>query len=216
VAPAEAFLADQFPALARTKIAPTLKNAYAAARLLIDNEPILQVASAADNAGRIIQWAVDLGFDRLCQSGELPFEPRWRPFHKPTGRYLEMRASHSVITISQCANPKKQPRDVVFRANKRANNQRSLFRDNEGGDDQSNVGLVHVLLLHGYQELNFAYLGIPHERKKLGYHFKTKNLMMMPYEVQTPEPPMEVTDLELVMTMKEEIDKARRDHGGEG
>jgi hypothetical protein len=71
---AEALLLDQVPMTARAKIAPTLKSAYAAANLVIDNEPILNVASAQDNKGRIIQWAVDLGFQKLLESGGWSFD----------------------------------------------------------------------------------------------------------------------------------------------
>jgi hypothetical protein len=120
---AEAFLRDQIPLSLRSHIAPTLKTAYASAEALIKDEPILNVTSAIDNKGRIIQWAVDMAFERLVQSGQWPFDCRWVYFAKPTGRYLEIRPSHSAITISQVADPKKQPRDVLFRANKRLNGQ---------------------------------------------------------------------------------------------
>ncbi len=43
---AEQFLADQFPLWLRPLIPTTLKTAYAAAKTLIDAEPILQVESA--------------------------------------------------------------------------------------------------------------------------------------------------------------------------
>jgi hypothetical protein len=37
----------------------------------------------------------------------------------------------------------------------------------------------------------------------------------MPHEVAAPEPPPEDTDYEAVLSLKEEIDKWRRDHGEE-
>jgi hypothetical protein len=58
---AENFLLDQFPMKYRPLIPTTLKSAYSAAAMLVRAEPILQVASAEDNRGRIISWAVDLG-----------------------------------------------------------------------------------------------------------------------------------------------------------
>lgn len=207
----EAFLLDQVPVALRAKIPTTLKTAYAAAKAIIGNEPILQIPSARDNWGRLIQWSVDFGFEKLVKSGEWPFDVRWRPFAQPTGRYLEIVASHSVITISQCADPTKQPRDVVFRANKRLNNQgrlEGIIRD----EGPSIAGLLHILLIHGHQELNFAHLGVPNENHKFGYLHRTRNLMLMPHEVSTPEPAMEETDYEAVMTLKDEIDRWRRDN----
>jgi hypothetical protein len=208
----EAFLFDQVPSVYRAKIPSTLKRSYAAARVIIDNEPILNVPSACDNWGRIIQWSVDFGFQKLVESGEWPYDFRWRPFALPTGRYLEIRPSHSVITISQCADPTKQPRDVVFRSNKRLNNQlhlKGVLLD----ADQPATGLPHILLIHGYQELNFAHLAIPNEKHSAGYLYRTQNLMLMPHEVAAPEPAMEDTDYEAVLTLKDEIDRWRRDNG---
>jgi hypothetical protein len=210
---AEAFLTDQMPLGLRPVIPATLKTAYAAAAVLIDGEPILTVNSARDNRGRIIQWAVDLGFQRACESGEWPYEHRWRPFAKPTGRYLEIRPSHSVLTISQVADPRQQPRDVRFRANKRLNTQPWLHGLKPKGEDDSS-GIPHIILAHGYQDLNFAHLGIPNANHKLGYICRTANLLLMPHGVRQDGPPPEDTDIDAVMSLKEEIDKWRRDNGG--
>lgn len=209
---AEAFLLDQVPLNLRSRIPETLKNAYAAAGLLIKEEPILQVASARDGRGRIIQWAVDLGFQKLCESGEWPFEHQWKYFVKPTGRYLEIRPSHSVLTISQVADPKKQPRDVRFRANKRLQVQPLLRDFPKQPEDENLSGVPHVLLIHGHQELNFAHLGIPHGNHRKGYICRTANLMLMPHGVRSDVPPPEDTDIDAVMTLKEEIDKWRKDN----
>ena len=134
---AEQFLLDQFPQRHRSLIPTTLKTAYSAVGFLIKNEPILQVASAEDNHGRIISWSVDLAFMRLTETGQWPFEYRWCEFAKPTGRYLEIRLSHSVFTTSQVADPKKQPRNVVFRQNARFNNE--PFFDLEEFEDERAV-----------------------------------------------------------------------------
>jgi len=205
------FLLDQIPMPYRPLIPSTLKTAYAAADLLIQNEPILQVPSALDNRGRVVSWAVDLGFERLVKTGQWPFDCRWRYFERPTGRYLEVLLSHSVLTISQVADPKKQPRDVVFRANKRLSNQ-GFLAFAEFQDERAVCGLPHILLLHGHQVLNFAHLAIPSEQHSEGYVYRTSNLMKMPHEVLQPEPPAEDTDVEAVLTLKQEIEKWRRDN----
>jgi hypothetical protein len=67
---AEFFLKDQIPVKTQTLIPATLKTAYAAAKVLADNEPMLKVPSAEDNFGRIISWAVDFGFQKLLESGQ--------------------------------------------------------------------------------------------------------------------------------------------------
>jgi hypothetical protein len=212
---AEAFMRDQIPLALRSQIPATLKIAYDAAALLIRDEPILSVTSAQDNRGRIVQWAVDLGFERLCQSGQWPFDFRWRYFERPTGRYLEILPSHSVVTISQVSDPAKQPRDVAFRANKRLNGQAWLRGLPKPEDEQPSGGTPHVLLVHGYQGLNFAHLGIPKEDQQKGYHYRSPNLMLMPHVVSTTEPPPEDTDIDAVITLKQEIDKWRQDNADE-
>jgi hypothetical protein len=211
---AEAFLWDQVSPVLRSLIPSTLKTAYDAAGLLIKDEPILSVTSAQDNRGRVVQWAVDLGFQRLCESGQWPFEYRWHFFERPTGRYLEIRPSHSVITISQVSDPSSQPRDVLFRENKRLSGQGWLKGLPRPADEKPTGGEPHILLIHGYQSLNFAHMGIPKGEHEKGYHYRTPNLMLMPYIVSVPssEPPPEDTDIEAVMTLKEEIDRWRKDN----
>jgi hypothetical protein len=208
----EAFLLDQISLAQRSQIPTTLKMAYEAAAIIVKDEPIFNVASAIDNRGRIVQWSVDLAFERLVQSGKWPFDARWRQFERPTGRYLEILPSHSVLTISQVADPKKQPRDVKFRANKRMAGQGWLqgFPKPDGEDSVS--GLPHILLLHGHQSLNFAHLAMPKGSHESGFHFKTANLLKMPHAVPEPETPIEDTDIDAVLELKEEIDKWRRDN----
>lgn len=214
--PAEAFLLDQIPPPLRAMIPTALRTAYDAAAALIAEEPILSVPSAQDNRGRIIQWAVDLGFEKLVTSGRWPFDLRWRHFEKPTGRYLEIVPSHSVFTISQVQDPKRQPRDVLFRQNKRLNAQPWLANLPDPSEGPSTGGIPHILLVHGYQELKFAHLGIPNEDHRQGYAHRSQNLMRMAHEAPSPStPPVEETDIDAVMTLKEEIDRWRRDNGGQ-
>ena len=208
---AERFLLDQIPAVNRSLIPATLKTAYAAVGLLVQQEPILQVASAEDNRGRLISWGVDLAFERLIKTGQWPVECNWKKFAKPTGRYLEIRLSHSILSISQIANPKQQPRDVVFRENARLQNNQFLFPWMTGPHEVS--GLPHFLLTHGYQQLTFAHIAIPHAEHGRGYLYTTPNLLMMPHEVTGDEPAPEFTDEAAIITLKEEIEKWQRDNG---
>lgn len=210
---AELFLLDQMPLAQRSLIPTTLKTAYAAAIAHIEATPFLMVPSV--QRGRIIQWAVDHGFAGLIQSGQWNADCRWRHFEKPTGQYLEIILSHSVVTISQVSEPEKQPRDVRFRANRRLRNQGWLkgLPDPTGKVETS--GVPHVLLVHGHQDLNFAHLGIPNEDHAKGYIYRSPNLMLMPHEVESPLHPVEDTDFDAVMTLKEEIDKWRRDNAND-
>ncbi|KQY95922.1 hypothetical protein ASD21_05275 [Caulobacter sp. Root1455] len=210
---AEAFLFDQVPPSRRALIPTALKTAYAAAAAHIDDTPFLKVPSV--QRGRIVQWAVDYGLAGLIQSGQWDADFRWRYFEKPTGQYLEVLLSHSVVTVSQVAEPEKQPRDVRFRANRRLRNQGWLKGLPDPSGKVETLGVPHILLVHGHQDLNFAHLGLPNEDHAKGYLYRTPNLMQMPHEVAAPLYPIEDTDVEAVMTLKEEIDKWRRDNAND-
>jgi hypothetical protein len=209
---AEEFLQNQLPPTARVLITATLKSAYAAAQFLSLQEPILQVASAADNRGRIVSWAVDFAFEKLLQSRQWNFDYCWRDFALPTGRYLEIRMSHSVLSISKVANPGKQPRNVVFRENGRLNNE-PFFDLEEFRNEREVIGLPHFILVHGHHQLSFAHVGIPHSEFRRDWIYRTPNLMQLPHPVANNLPPAETTDFEAAMQLKEEIERWRKDHG---
>ncbi|MDQ0324227.1 hypothetical protein J2R99_000076 [Rhodopseudomonas julia] len=191
-----------------------MKTAYQTVEKIVADEPVFQVPSAVDNRGRIVAWAVDLAFVRLIDSGRLPFDYQWKTFNHPTGRYLEIRPSHSVVTISQVADPKKQPRSVRFRENGRMNNE-PFFPLPEFADEQEIKGFPHLLLVHGHQQLNFAHLTVPHPMHHRDYRFRTDNLLHMAHEVPTSGPPVEDTDTDFESTelLKQDIEKWRKDHG---
>jgi hypothetical protein len=213
VDPAE-FLADQFPKKYWSLIPSTLRTAYAAAAELAKSDPILQVESAQDNHGRLISWATDLGFKRLIETGQLPFDCGWKSFAKPTGRFLEIRLSHSVITISQVAEAAKQPRSVRFRENGRMNNE-PFFDLPEFVDEQQSKGFPHFLIIHGHKNLEFAHLAVPHPIHHRDYRFRSSNLMNLPHAVPSVGPAIEDTDtdFEAINLLKEEIERWRKGHG---
>lgn len=214
---AEQFLLDQFPLRHRALVPAVLKTARATAATIAKSEPVFQVPSAQDNHGRVISWAVDFGIEKLIQSGRWPVDYRWRWFEQPTGRYLEVRFSHSVMSISQVSDPTIQPRDVKFRQNARLNNQRS-FNFPEFNDARSSAGLPAFLLIHGKTvrgelENEFAHVGVPHPDHKRDWIYRTTNLMGMVQVVESELPPVEETDMDAVLSVKEEIEKWRRDNG---
>lgn len=216
---AERFLLDQFPMRHRALIPAVLRNARSAAATLAKAEPILQVQSAKDNHGRLVSWATDLGIEKLIQSGRWPVDYRWRWFTQPTGKYLEVRFSHSVMSVSQVSDATIQPRDVQFRQNLRLNNQRS-FNFPEFSNERSSSGMPAFLLVHGRtergdMESEFAHVGVPHPDHKRDWIYRTKNIMDMVQAVESELPPVEETDVEAILTIKEEIEKWQRDNGND-
>lgn len=211
---AEALVRDQLPPSNWPTIPTLLRTAYRAADELIRDTPILQVASAEDNRGRIIQWSVDLKFEMAIKNGSFPCDYSWEHFDKPTGRFLQLRFPHSTASVSQVACAERQPRSVVFRENARLRSQ-PVF---EGFDDGVEIcGLPHFLIIHGYKNLNFAHIAMPSASSSVGYEFRTSNLMNLPHEIK-PDPkvaPTEDTDFDPdeLGTLKDEIEKWTRDNG---
>lgn len=208
------FVDDQFPAELRSLVPTTLRAAYRAAEELIADSPIASIAERRGERGRIVAWSVDLAFSKLVETGALPFDKSWEAFEKPTGRYLALRASSSTITISQIADPAKQPRNVRFRENRRMSNQ--PFLDLPGFESDGPLsGEPHILLTHGYQELTFSHLCMPDPDHRNGYRYRSENLLGIPHAVETQGPPEEDTDFDLdeLALLKEEVERYRRDHG---
>ena len=137
------------------------------------------------------------------------------------------------------ANPRCQPRDVKFRENARLFNDPFLFPEME--EDRVTgrpailisrlprkrrlfndpflfpeivTGRPAILLFHGYQELGFIHLGIPNSKSGYNYILRTGNLLELPQDVTHPGPPVEDTSFKDTITLKEQIAKWLRDHGG--
>lgn len=208
------FVDDQFPPNLRHLIPKTLKTAYQAAEALIADDPILSIAEKRGERGRIVSYAVDFGFERLIESGALPFDKSWESFERPTGRYLALRPSHSIITISQICDPTRQPRNVLFRQNARVNNA-PFFDVPEFAPESESTGEPHILITHGYQALHFAHLCMPDPDHHRGYRFRSDNLLKLPHEMEPEGPPTENTDIDFegIELLKQDIERYRRDYG---
>lgn len=208
------FFKDQVPMSCWPTVPTVLRTAYSAVEELVKSDPILQVESAEDNKGRLIAWAVDFGLKRAIDNGSFPCEYRWREFAKPTGRYLELRFSHSTASVSQVENPRRQPRNVVFRENARL---RAPYLFSEIEDEEPIAGAPHFLLVHGYQQLNFAHFGAPSATSRAKWSWLSRNLMSLPHEMSAEGPETEDTDIDLdaLNLLKEDIERWRRDNGEE-
>ena len=134
--------------------------------------------------------------------------------YRPTGRYLQLRFSHSTASISQVAQPPHQPRNLFFRVNARLKNQLDLdfteFREEKIRAEEPNF-----LIIHGYQELTFAHLGLPSASSRTAYEWRSNNLLGVPHEIVAEGPGYEDTDFDFndVDLLKEGIEKWRRDNG---
>ncbi|RIJ15267.1 hypothetical protein D1231_10900 [Henriciella mobilis] len=158
---------------------------------------------------------MDLGIEKAIETGVLPFDYSWESFDKPTGKFLAVRPSHSVVTVSLTRTPTKQPRTVVFRQQqKQVNSQLDLL---DGVTEPMEItGLPHILLLHDYRDPEFAHLGIPRADCDQDFSYRTENLFKLPHEVEPQGPAPEGPDdaeLDAVFQLKEDIDRWRKENG---
>jgi hypothetical protein len=163
--------------------------------------------------GDLIVIATEFEFVKLIKEGHLPYEPCWDDYACPTGKHLVMRSPAAQITINQVDCPHKKPRWASFRDKFGVPNTEYLFSEwNEERRRES--ARKHVLLLHGYGQLRFSNLAVPHptENKLIWW---TDDLLKSPHEVDAGatdtkgEGPTDSPDAELV----EEIVKTARDIG---
>lgn len=207
------FLDDQFPIAARRVVPTVLNTAYNTIRRIVKDEPSLQVQSAKQDLGRMMSYAVDRGVEIAIENGSLPFDYVWKDYARPTGKYLAIHLSHSIATISLSRSPNEQPRSVVFRENaKLLNSQLNLF--SSSNEEIQVSGVPHILLLHGFWEPEYAYLGIPKADCNRDFSYRTDNLFDLARLVAAEGPPTEDTDTQFedVELLKIEIDKWRRDN----
>jgi hypothetical protein len=206
------FVDSEFPPSLRALVPAALRAAYGAVQTLYDTDDLFRVVSAQIGKGHVIGWAVDYQFLRLIETGKLPFDYRWTPFKRPTGRYLQLRLGASTMSINQLPEPSAMPRHACFRENRALSN--APFLDLPEFEDERRIaGLPHLILGHGYQNLWFAQIGLPSPQiRRDGWIYRTPNLMTALHLVETEGPKVEATDAEAVVTLREELARWARDN----
>ena len=179
--PAKQFIDNEFPESIRPLVAPALRRAYTTVDSLMERVEFLSTPSGRYQRGDLIVKATEFEFYRLIMAGSLPFDPAWEDYAAPTGKHLVMRSGRARITINQVESIDTKPRKAVFRENYGISNMAYLWPEwNEAANFDGKRR--HLLVLHGYQVLTFAGIGLPHpKRNRLLWY--TENLMNMPHAV---------------------------------
>jgi hypothetical protein len=187
--PAERFLNEQFPPHLHPLIPSALRRAYAAADEMVERHPQLGTPGGKYQRGDLVALAADYEFESLVKANSLPFDASWEFYARPTGKHFVMRTPRAHITISQIEDPELKPRNAVFRNIFAIPNGRYLFEYmNEEVERDASRRLVH--LLHGYQNLSFAHLTLPHPQQNK-HVWSTDNLMKIPHVVTSDLPKAE-------------------------
>jgi hypothetical protein len=209
----ESFVNEEFPPALQALLPGALKRAYEQVAQLVADTSFLTTEGAQKTSGHLIQDSVDFQMIQLINSGKLPFDFIWDSHAKPTGKHLKLLPKNTVITISQLQQPKQFPRRAEFRNNQRLNNrepQMLLFKNDTQDSLDQTRGRPHLVLGHGYKDLNFASIYVPHSHQK-HWNWRTPNLLEKMYDVSSDLPPVEQPDDKSEPTIKEEFLEWRRE-----
>lgn len=179
--PALDFLDDQFPLSVRRQVPAALRRGYRAVDDLMRVTPFLLTESGKFQRGDLIVKAVEYEFVKLAEAGSLPFEPTWETYAAPTGKHLVLRNDLTCVTINQVEAEKKKPRKAIFRNSLGIPNMDFLFPE-WNQEEKERDSLKHTLILHGYQDLRFAFFAVPDPAANRLIEW-TDNLLKIPHEI---------------------------------
>lgn len=189
----QAFIDEEVRPAHQADIPGALKRAYGAADALMNDVSFLKTEGGKFARGHLIQHSVDHQIVKLIQTGAWPFDFYWDWHAKPTGKHLKVLPRRTVITISQLQLQTQFPRHAWYRDNQRLNNnprQFDLFEDQKSRllDTRERP---HLILTHGYQNLSFASICIPHSRRVI-WSYEGANLLTKLWQIESDLPPVEV------------------------
>ena len=202
------FIEAEVPILVRALFPQALSAAYQAVEDLVNENPILQVPSF--QKGDLIAAATDFALYNLVNSKRWPdVTASWEWFSRPTGRYLEIRTKNARTSVSQLTFIDQPPRHAIFRKNARFYNQRFLFEEMT----PPSTDIPHLVIGHGYQDLAFIVVGMPHPDKPDVWLDRSKNVFDELYVIENGLAPVEAADAEAVLSLKELIKKQAKEYG---
>jgi len=160
--PALDLIQEEFPESHQRFIGPALMRAYSSASTVFELVEWLDNPSGRLQRGDLIVKAAEFEFNKLIRTGQLPgLDPAWEDYAAPTGKHLVMRTRRALITINQVASINAPPRNAIFRSNFGVPNGEYLFPEWNAEAKQESER-KHLLVLHGYHDLNFAAVAMPH------------------------------------------------------
>jgi hypothetical protein len=203
MADAKQFIYNEIAPKTRTLFPRICRQAYNAVDLWVQENEWLQIPTV--QKGHLRAWALDYALIQAINSGSWPTRKyEWCDFTRPTGKYLKIFTPNGVLTVSQLPDPKSQPRHAVFRENAAFRNQPFLFP--EFAPDVTE-DLPHLILTHGYQDLTFIQIGMPHPDDNGGWLATTPNLLDEIHETASDLAPAEAVGIEPVLKIKEQLAK---------
>lgn len=220
---AKEFIDQQISITYQDMLPSALRSAYAAVRSLSGKADFLNTPPAIFARGHLVAWAADFQIFRLIREGIWPYDCEWVSYAKPTGLYLRIDTGGAFVTVSQLADMHEGPRFAVFRSNAGLANYPLLPFDTFAREAEAN-DRKHLVIGHGYQELNFVVIGAPKPRSKFWID-RTENFLLraapgveLPtFDGEPPDTPSvqeEGADITIDLELTEHLQKQIRDSNG--
>jgi hypothetical protein len=221
---AKDFIDGQIPAAHQDMLPSTLRAAYKTVKALAEKTDFLKTPPATFARGHLVAWAAEFQIFRLIRDGIWPYDCEWVPYTKPTGQYLRIDTGAAFVTISQLMDMKEGPRFAVFRDNAALANYPLLPFEEFAREAEEN-NRKHLVIGHGYQDLNFIFIGAPKPKSKRWID-RTENLLLRhPFEGEQPvvaeesphdenQAPEEGADITIDIELTEHLKKQVRDSNG--
>jgi hypothetical protein len=221
---AKEFIEEQLPVTYQDMLPSTFRGAYATVKALADKTDFLKTPTATFARGHLVAWAAEFQVFRLIRDGIWPFDCEWVHYVKPTGLYLRVDKGGAFVTVSQLIDMREGPRFAKHRANAGLANYpllpfESFAREAEANDRK------HLVIGHGYQDLNFIVIGAPKPKSKFWID-RTENLLVRATAPgvehptldgeppATPSVPEEGADITIDIELTEHLQKQMRDNNG--
>lgn len=199
----QGFIDAELPRPIRSLFPRMFQLGYSAVSSLAKDTKFLTIPTTLNALGHLRVVAVEHAIVQAINEGLINIDYDWADFSKPTGKYLRLRTKNSLVTISQLAHRAAFPRRAIFRENARLNNQ-LLFDFEEFKKEMRLQGVAHLVLGHGYHELYFLNVNVPHPTKS-HWLYQSRNLLTELHEVVTGLPPIEQPDENQLGRLKEEL-----------
>jgi hypothetical protein len=159
---------------------PALRRAYETVNHFMETVGFLLTPGGKFQRGDLIACAAEDEIQKLVHTGRLgDLHCTWEDYARPTGKHLVVHTRRGKLTISQVQDSDTRPRRAEFRSEYQVTNMPYLF-EQMNREVEADQAKKHILLVHGYKELTFAHLMLPHRMKDRPIH-KTDNLLTLPH-----------------------------------
>lgn len=191
----------EYPLTLRAVVPGICKRAYGVVDALAKENLLLQ--SPGVQLGHLRAWAVEFALQQAIDAGEFRVAGyEWVAYEKNTGHFLRVHTEGAVLTTSQLVDPMRRPRRASHRQNASFNNQQCL----PGFEPEQAAGNPHLILIHGYQNLNFIHFAMPNpDEADVPWLGMSRNLLSEMYLVTNELAPVEAQNVEAVLSIKDAL-----------